>query len=130
MRLTTTKEIGDFGERRAANYLRLRGYVIKERNYRVGHYEIDIIAQRFREIAFVEVKTRTYDKREIDLLPPPSTAVKKDKQRFTRRAANQYLFDHRSDKRPRMDVIEVYLIKSSDQKKPKVWRIRHLKGVY
>ncbi len=130
MKHLTSKEIGDFGEQRAVNYLRLRGYTIKERNYRAGHYEIDIIAQRFRDLAFVEVKTRTYDEREIDLLPPPSTAVNREKQFFTRKAANRYLYEHHSSKHPRMDVIEVYLVKSVGQKKPRVWRIRHLKGVY
>ena len=74
--MKTTKEIGDFGEQRAVNYLRLRGYTVKERNYRAGHYEIDIIAQRWNEIAFVEVKTRTYKAQDIETAPPPGNAVK------------------------------------------------------
>lgn len=128
--MKTTKEIGDFGERRAVNYLRLRGYTVKERNYRTGHYEIDIIAQRWKEIAFVEVKTRTYKTEELETAPPPGTAVRKDKQRFTRRAAQQYLYETQSKKRPRMDVIEVWLLEAPDGMRPKVWKIRHLKGVY
>ncbi|MBQ9760622.1 MAG: YraN family protein [Clostridia bacterium] len=131
MKKRTTKQIGDFGEQRAVNYLRLRGYTVKERNYRAGHYEIDIIASRFSELAFVEVKTRTYDDPStIDLMPPPSNAVKRDKQRFTRQAAKQYLYENPSNKKPRMDVIEVWLLKQPNGKKPKVWRIRHMKGVY
>ena len=130
MKKVTTKVIGDFGEQRAVNYLRLRGYTVKERNYRAGHYEIDIIAQRWNEIAFVEVKTRTYTQESIDVLPPPSHAVNKDKQRFTRQAAKQYLYENRIQKKPRMDVIEVWMIKEPNGKRPKVCKIRHLKGVY
>ena len=128
--MKTTKEIGDFGEQKAVNYLRLRGYTVKERNYRTGHYEIDIIAQRFGEIAFVEVKTRTYQPEELDLAPPPGNAVKKEKQSFTRQAARQYLYEHPTKRRPRMDVIEVWLVNRASGKSPRVARIRHLKGVY
>ena len=127
----TTKEIGDYGEQLAVNYLRFRGYTVKERNYHAGHYEIDVIATRFRTVAFVEVKTRTYRQGDaIDWMPPPGNAVKRDKQFFTRQAAKQYLFEHPSGKRPRMDVIEIWLLESSNGAKPKVYKIRHLKGAY
>jgi putative endonuclease len=46
------------GEERAALHLRLRGYRILERNYRVASGEIDLIARRGAVLAFVEVKTR------------------------------------------------------------------------
>ena len=39
----TTKQIGDFGEKAAVHYLRMHGYTVKERNYRAGKYEIDVI---------------------------------------------------------------------------------------
>ena len=128
--MKTTKEIGDYGERLAVNFLRRRGYIIKERNYRSGHYEIDVIAERWRTVAFVEVKTRTYKADTVAILPPPSSAVKRDKQRFTRQAARQYLYSHPNGKRPRMDVIEIWLLEGSNGKRPRVHRIRHLKGVY
>ena len=128
--MKTTKEIGDYGERLAVTYLRLRGYHIKERNYRSGHYEIDVIAERFRTVAFVEVKTRTYREDTVELSPPPSHAVKQDKQRYTRQAARQYLYSHPNGKRPRMDVIEIWLLERPNGKRPKVYRVRHLKGVY
>lgn len=127
---TSNKSTGDFGEARAVAYLRRRGYIVMERNYRTGHYEIDIIARRWNEIAFVEVKTRTYEINGIDLAPPPGNAVKRDKQYFTRRAAQQYLFEHPTRRKPRMDVIEVWLLKQENSKRPKVYKIRHLKGAY
>jgi putative endonuclease len=52
------KEIGDFGENVACNYLIKNGYKILERNYRVGFDEIDIIAKnKDKTLLFIEVKT-------------------------------------------------------------------------
>ena len=128
--MMTKKEIGDFGERKAANFLRLRGYTVKERNWFAGKCEIDIIASTLRDTVFVEVKTRTYSEDAWKDAPPPSLAVDPDKQYHTRRAASEYLRKHPSKKRPRMDVIEVWLSKQTDKKRPKVLKIRHLKAAY
>lgn len=49
---------GHWGERRATLWLRLHGWRILARRKRVGQGEIDIIARRWRTLAFVEVKTR------------------------------------------------------------------------
>ena len=49
---------GRWGEDVAAAYLVRLGYGIAERNWRMGHYEIDIIARKGNVVAFVEVKTR------------------------------------------------------------------------
>jgi putative endonuclease len=55
--MTITKNIGNFGEQLARDFLLKRGYKIIASNTKLGHGEIDIIAQ-FREITvFVEVKT-------------------------------------------------------------------------
>ncbi len=126
----TKKEIGDFGERRAVHYLRLHGYTVKERNWRHGKCELDIIAATLRNTVFVEVKTRTYTEEELATAPPPSLAVNAEKQRHTRHAAMQYLREHPSTKPPRMDVIEVWLIRPREDKKPKVAKLRHFKGAY
>ena len=126
----STKQIGDYGEKMAVRYLRLHGYTIKERNWRSGHMEIDIIASNLSTIAFVEVKTRTYTKETIHLAPPPSIAVKSDKQRLTRRAAKDYLWQHPTKKQPRMDVIEVWLVRDDATQKTKVAKICHIKAAY
>ena len=126
----TTKQIGDFGERMAVRYLRLRGYTVKERNWRSGHMEIDIIASNFTTIAFVEVKARTYTQETIDLAPPPGTAVKSEKQRLTRKAAKDYLWQHPTKKQPRMDVIEIWLVNDDKSGKTKVAKINHIKAAY
>ena len=126
----TTKQIGDFGERMAVRYLRLHGYTVKERNWRSGHMEIDIIASNFTTIAFVEVKARTYTQETIDLAPPPGTAVKSEKQRLTRKAAKDYLWQHPTKKQPRMDVIEIWLVNDDKTGKTKVAKINHIKAAY
>ena len=49
---------GVHAERLARLYLRCNGYRILERGYRTPVDEINIIARRGRELAFVEVKAR------------------------------------------------------------------------
>lgn len=51
-------ETGRIGEEAVCQYLGERGYEILARNFRVRGGEIDIIARRGEEMAFVEVKTR------------------------------------------------------------------------
>ena len=122
--------VGSYGEQRAVNYLRIRGYTVKERNYRAGHHEIDIIASRLGVLAFVEVKARSYHREELDIAPPPRIAVHSDKQRFTRQAARQYLYEHPSSKKPRMDLIEVWVDADSPKGRFRTLRINHMKGAY
>ena len=114
----------------AVRYLRLRGYTVKERNWRSGHAEIDIIAANLSTIAFVEVKTRTYTKETLQTAPPPGNAVKCEKQRLTRRAAKDYLWQHPTKKHPRMDVVEVWLVRDEMTEKTKVVKINHIKAAY
>ncbi len=120
----SAKQIGDLGERKAARYLMRRGYWIKERNYRAGKYEIDLIAVSLRTIAFVEVKTRSYRAEDLTDPVPPSYAVDADKVRFTRAAAARYLREHPTGKRPRMDVMEVWITDG------KISRVRHIPDAY
>ena len=130
MHFENTKEIGDFGEQIAVHYLRRRGYTVKERNWRDGKAEIDMIAATLFDIAFVEVKTRSYDAAELDFTAPPGNAVRADKKRLTRQAARAYLLSHPTKRHPRMDVIEIWLEKTPAGKKPKVLRINHIKAAY
>lgn len=43
----------------AEQWLQRRGWRVLERRYRSGHRDIDLIAERDRVVAFVEVKART-----------------------------------------------------------------------
>jgi putative endonuclease len=53
------KEIGTLGENIAKNYLEKKGYKILETNYKTKIGEIDIIAQKGKNLVFIEVKTIT-----------------------------------------------------------------------
>ena len=130
MMLRTTKEIGDFGETKAVHFLRWRGYMIRERNWRTGNLEIDIIAETWRDLVFVEVKTRIYTSTELAYGIPPKHAVNAEKQRHTRQAAQRFLRRYPTRKQPRMDVIEVWLVQDSPLEKPKVAKIHHIKAAY
>ena len=99
--------LGEKGEKRAAAYLRRRGYRILQRNFTSGKYEIDLIASKGDCIVFVEVKTRTADR--DDPVFRPADAVTKEKQIHVRRCAAAYLKTHPSEKRKRFDVMEVYV---------------------
>ncbi len=53
------KELGDIGEKLARDFLKKKGYKIRETNFRCREGEIDIIAQKKGCLAFVEVRTKT-----------------------------------------------------------------------
>lgn len=67
----TTLHFGRWGEETACQYLLRSGYRIVARNVRTPLGEIDCIAQKGRELYFVEVKTRTTSAmgRAIEQLP-------------------------------------------------------------
>ena len=53
-----SKDVGKIGENRIARYLKDKGWIILEKNFRFHKKEVDIIAQKHDLIIFVEVKTR------------------------------------------------------------------------
>lgn len=50
---------GQEGEKAACECLLKKGYIIRERNWRCGKNEVDIIAEHDNRIIVVEVKTRS-----------------------------------------------------------------------
>ena len=53
--------LGEEGEKIAVQFLKSKGYLIHYTNWRMGHLEVDIIAENGQELVFVEVKTRSSD---------------------------------------------------------------------
>ena len=59
MEITTTRELGAYGERLAARYLTDHGLVVVDRNWRCVRGEIDIVAVEGQALVVCEVKTRS-----------------------------------------------------------------------
>ena len=57
--MKSRKEVGEWGEMHACNWLRRQGVEILHRNWRSGHKEIDFIGRSGDELIFVEVKCRS-----------------------------------------------------------------------
>lgn len=93
---------GIWGEELAAAFLREKGYVILDRDWRSKHRDIDIIAQQGECIVFVEVKTRTNR-----VFADPLQSVNYQKQRNLIRAINHYIRYRKLDAPWRFDVIAI-----------------------
>lgn len=50
--------LGLWGEELACNYLKTKGYIVVERNLKIGNQELDAIAFKEDQLIIVEVKTR------------------------------------------------------------------------
>ncbi len=100
--ITENRRRGNIGENFAVEYLQNEGYTILERNFATKLGEIDIIAQKDKYIAFVEVKSRAEN-----CMYPPREAVTISKQRKICKAAMVYKLRNGFDGQPRFDVFEV-----------------------
>ena len=97
------KFLGRVGEKKAAEFLKEKGYKILETNYKTYLGEIDIIAEDNGVVVFVEVKTRSNDG-----YGAPSEAVDKRKQDKYYKVATEYLVrEKKQDSLCRFDVIEI-----------------------
>ena len=95
-------QLGALGEEVAAHYLSQLEYRLLDRNWRTGHLEVDIIADYYGEIVFVEVKTRSYEAEYTAL-----EAVDRTKKKHLVRAAHDYMHLHNLDAACRFDIITV-----------------------
>lgn len=110
---------GKTGETAAAKYLKVKGYKILDRNYRKTYGELDIVAQKGENIAFVEVKTR-----KSDSYGTPAEFVTLKKQKKLIKAAYTYIQEHNLDAEFTFDIVEVYI------EGKKVKDINHIKNAF
>lgn len=106
-----TDPIGILGENEAARILEEKGFKVLERNWRMGHLEVDLIAENKKEIVFVEVKARTC----ILNNKMPEENVDEIKMRRVIAAANAYLKYHKIEKKPRFDVVGILVDKKTSE---------------
>ena len=106
---------GNEGEQAACEYLLKKGWKILDRNVRRGRGEIDIIARKWKTIAFIEVKRRSslnYGR--------PAEAVNAEKQKRIAQATALYVQEQcLENEKLRFDVIEIL-----------PGEIRHIEGAF
>ncbi|VVM08224.1 YraN family protein [Methylacidimicrobium tartarophylax] len=96
-------ELGRWGEREAARFLRRKGYRVLLRNVRIGGGEIDLVCRDASVLVFVEVKTRSSTE-----YGEPAEAVDAEKRARLVRAAYAYLEElGREEVTYRFDIVEV-----------------------
>ncbi len=97
-------ETGSTGERLAATWLAKNGFVIKERNWRYKHLEVDLIAQKSDTTHFIEVKTRHTTRYGY-----PEESITKVKMKNLKDAAEQYQHIHPGIKWIQFDVLAILI---------------------
>jgi putative endonuclease len=88
--MATHNELGKQGEEVAKQFLIDKGYKILETNWHSGHYEIDIVAQKFDFLSIIEVKTRS-----SEAFGKPQEFVDQKKMQNLINAAHRYKNSHK-----------------------------------
>ena len=102
---------GRDGERFAERYLRKKGYVLVERNYRCRGGEVDLIVLDRKVVVFVEVKTRSDHQ-----FGTPAEAVESRKQQKMIQAAQFFLNSKGLHERDaRFDVVGITWLNGTPQ---------------
>jgi putative endonuclease len=110
-------ELGRYGEKLAARFLRRNGYRILARNVRLGAYEVDIIAQDRDAIAIVEVRTRA----TADPILPEDT-IGPLKEQHLARALDTYMYQQDDPEAYyRIDIVSVIV---PDRGRPEITLFR------
>ena len=116
------KKLGNYGEDKAAAYLRRKGYKIVDRNFSCRFGELDIVAQKGPYIVFAEVKLR-----KNDAYGEAKEFVTAAKQRRIISAALLWLAQNNCEMQPRFDVIEVYAPEGENTRKAE---IKHIEDAF
>ena len=110
--------LGPWGEEKAAEFLRRKGYALVTSNYRCKFGEIDLIVKNRRYLVFVEVKLRKNAKFAQAL-----EYVDRRKQDRIRTTASMYLAQNPTELQPRFDVIEIYAPDGSATAHPEIYHL-------
>lgn len=105
-RMASHLHTGNSGEELATAFLQEKGFHILERNWRFGHWEVDIIASLDDCLHFVEVKTR-----KSTLYGLPEDDVSRKKLTAIINAAEQYQIMYPEWQRIQFDIVSILLKK-------------------
>lgn len=100
-------ELGAKGEELAMLHLRANGFKILFRNWRYGHKEVDIIAEKNNMLHFVEVKARSQFYFE-----EPKQAVVRKKQNNIILAADGFMQQHNDGREASFDIVSIVFYKN------------------
>lgn len=95
-------EFGRWGEEIACRHLATHDYRLLHRNWQCGHLEVDIIADHFGEIVFVEVKTR-----HDELYQDATDAIDLSKKQHLISAAKAFMNYYKVEQPYRFDIITI-----------------------
>ena len=117
--MATHNELGNKGEKLACEYLISKGYTIRNINWKVRKFEIDIIAENKEYIVIVEVKTRSYT-----YFGEPKEFVNKAKIKRIINAAGHYIYSNNINKEIRFDIISISKTTKED------YNIEHIENAF
>ncbi len=112
-------QLGNKGEEQAKKFLIHQGYAIRETNWRFGHLELDIVAEKNDWLIIVEVKTRS-----SVFFEHPEEAVTLKKIRNIVKATNEYIILKKWDGNVRFDIITIVPQKENG------FQINHIKDAF
>ncbi len=107
----SSKEKGDWAEKKAGLYYTKRGYRLLAKKYRYKHGEIDLIAAKGDMVRFIEVKARTGFSYGL-----PSQYVNYYKREHLRRTAKAFIFRNAEDLADSDFVFDIAEISLYDRK--------------
>lgn len=102
-------DLGKKGEELAAQWLAARGFVILQRNWRHGRYEVDIIASQAGVLRIIEVKSR-----RSTSYGQPEESVSRRKFQHIMQGAAGWLLQYPGHRRLQYDVLAITLRKDSE----------------
>ncbi len=115
------KNIGQFGENLAKEYLIRKGFKIIDSNKKIGNPEIDIITKKNNETIFVEVKTRT-----SKIFGEADETLRTKQIKTLKKAISIYCFRNKIN----MNFIRLDLIAIDINKLKKTANIKHYKNIF
>ena len=109
---------GNEGEDLAADFLKQKGFVVLEKNYRYKKSEIDLIVSQGNWLVFVEVKTRT-----STYFGYPEEFVDYHKKKMIFKGALQYMYEKNWQGNVRYDIVAINIVNGSP-------RIHHIEDAF